>query len=60
MIFLLPVLVAAAAFAALVFVVATHKPFVSPRERRMRMLLAFMPIMVIGYALFGRGRRRKP
>lgn len=57
MIFLVLPLIAALAFAVLVSVVATHKPFVSPRERRLRMLLAFMPVMLIGYALFGRARK---
>jgi len=54
-----PFRAAALGFALLVFVVATHKPFVSPRERRRRMLVTFIPVVVVGFALlFGRRRQR--
>ena len=53
MIFLLLPLAAALGFAALVFIVATHKPFVSPRERRLRMILRVTPIFILMRALFG-------
>lgn len=59
MIFLALPFVAALMFAAVVFVVATRKPFVSPRERRLRLLLTVLPVMLIGYLLIGRPPRRK-